>query len=153
VWELKAVSIHRIVTRFTPTPLYRGKVMAKWGRPKSVTTTKDEKQEGGETTSGYFRRVFKENPKLLVSRSNDELLRRWLADHPGHKTVPPNVQNHLSHVKSGFSIHSASDSNWLGSSVITSMESPGDSGSILRSISYRRFDVFGRGLGVVRFWV
>jgi hypothetical protein len=65
------------------------------GRPKKAATT-----TGGETTGGYFRRVFKENPKLLVTRSNEELLSRWLADHPGHKAVPPNIQKHLSNVKS-----------------------------------------------------
>jgi len=66
-------------------------------RPKKGTTTQND---NGETTGGYFRRVFKENPKLLVTRSNDELLSRWLADHPGHKAVPPNVQKHMSNVKS-----------------------------------------------------
>jgi hypothetical protein len=30
-------------------------------------------KEGGESVSAYFRRVFKENPKLLKERSNDEL--------------------------------------------------------------------------------
>jgi hypothetical protein len=65
------------------------------GRPKKVTQV-----ENGETTGGYFRRVFKENPKLLVTRSNEELLARWLTDHPGEKTVPPNVQKHMSNVKS-----------------------------------------------------
>jgi hypothetical protein len=69
--------------------------MAKMGRPKKVTQV-----EGGETTGGYFRRVFKENPKLLVTRSNEELMARWLTDHPGEKTVPPNVQKHMSNVKS-----------------------------------------------------
>jgi hypothetical protein len=28
------------------------------------------------------------------------VLSRWLADHPGQKVVPPNVQRHLSNVKS-----------------------------------------------------
>jgi len=72
--------------------------MAKRGRPKkSVTATT---AENGETTSGYFRRIFKENPSLLVSKSNSELLGRWLADHPGHKEVPKNVQGNMSNVKS-----------------------------------------------------
>jgi hypothetical protein len=44
-----------------------------------------------ENVSGYFRRIFKENPNLLKERSNDELLRRWLADHPGHREVPQKV--------------------------------------------------------------
>jgi hypothetical protein len=70
--------------------------MAKVGRPKKVTQV----EANGETSSGYFRRVFKENPKLLVTRSNEELMARWVADHPGHKAMPPKVQGHMSNVKS-----------------------------------------------------
>jgi hypothetical protein len=55
---------------------------------------------GEETVSGYFRKIFEENPKLLKSRSNEELLRRWLADHPGEKEVPERVKQGLSNVKS-----------------------------------------------------
>jgi hypothetical protein len=65
------------------------------GRPKKVSQV-----ESGETTASYFRRVFKENPKLLVTKSNDELLSRWLTDHPGEKEVPPNVKKHMGNVKS-----------------------------------------------------
>jgi hypothetical protein len=54
----------------------------------------------GESISGYFRKVFEENPKFLTSRSNDELLKRWLADHPGEKEVPKNVKANLSNLKS-----------------------------------------------------
>jgi hypothetical protein len=57
-------------------------------------------QSDGETVSGYFRKIFKDNPRLLKERSNDELLRRWLADHPGHKEVPQKVKNNLANVKS-----------------------------------------------------
>jgi hypothetical protein len=53
-----------------------------------------------ETISGYFRKVFKENPKLLHTRSNEELLRRWLQDHPGEKEVPNRVKVGLSNIKS-----------------------------------------------------
>jgi hypothetical protein len=56
--------------------------------------------EGEETVSGYFRKVFAENPKLLKTRSNEELLQRWLADHPGEKEVPNRVKQILSNVKS-----------------------------------------------------
>jgi len=70
--------------------------MAKVGRPKKVTQV----EANGETSSGYFRRVFKENPQLLVTRSNEELMARWVADHPGHKAMPPKVQGHMSNVKS-----------------------------------------------------
>jgi hypothetical protein len=58
------------------------------------------KPEEGESVSGYFRKVFDENPKLLQSRSNEELLRRWLTDHPGEKEVPNRVKNSLMNVKS-----------------------------------------------------
>jgi hypothetical protein len=55
---------------------------------------------GAETVSSYFRKVFAENPKLLKSRSNDELLQRWLADHPGEKEVPRRVRQNLANIKS-----------------------------------------------------
>src|ERR1700720_2509277 len=65
-------------------------------RPKKVAQV----EANGETSSGYFRRIFKENPKLLVPRSNEELMARWVADPPGHKAMPPKVQGHMSNVKS-----------------------------------------------------
>ena len=40
-----------------------------------------------------------ENPGLLDSRSNDELLQRWLKDHPGETEVPGNVKVGLQNVK------------------------------------------------------
>jgi hypothetical protein len=61
-----------------------------------MATTK----ERGETVSGYFRKVFAEAPRLLEGRSNQELLDRWLKDHPGHKEVPENVKANLQNVKS-----------------------------------------------------
>jgi hypothetical protein len=54
----------------------------------------------GENTSAYFRRLFKENPKLLKGSDNSELLDRWLRDRPGHKEVPVNVKYILHAVKS-----------------------------------------------------
>jgi hypothetical protein len=57
-------------------------------------------QSNGESVGGYFRRVFAERPELLGERSNDELLARWLKDHPQHKQVPVNVKNNLANVKS-----------------------------------------------------
>jgi hypothetical protein len=36
-----------------------------------------------ESIQGYFKRILRENPKLLKGRSNQELLRRWQEDHPG----------------------------------------------------------------------
>jgi hypothetical protein len=56
--------------------------------------------DGEETISGYFRRIFEEQPQLLGERSNDELLSRWRADHPGEKEIPKSVKQGLSNVKS-----------------------------------------------------
>jgi hypothetical protein len=53
----------------------------------------------GETVAGYFRRIFAENPRWLRSRSNDQALRRWLADHPGETTVPERVKAGMSNIK------------------------------------------------------
>ena len=78
--------------------------MAKRGRPKGTTTKGNPAagppRDGAETTSGYFRRVFKENPKLLGSHSNADLFNRWLADHPDHAEVPQNVKGILFNLKS-----------------------------------------------------
>src|SRR5882762_6570294 len=54
----------------------------------------------GEGIATYFRPIFNANPKLLKTRSNKELLERWLSDHPGHKEVPNNVKTGLANVKS-----------------------------------------------------
>jgi hypothetical protein len=53
-----------------------------------------------ESVAGYFRKIFADHPRLLHGRSNDELLKRWLADHPNEKTVPAKVKANLSNVKS-----------------------------------------------------
>jgi hypothetical protein len=60
------------------------------------------KTRGGndESVTGYFRRIFLENPKLLKTRSNDEMLRRWLADHPGETEVPNRVKVGMANAKS-----------------------------------------------------
>jgi hypothetical protein len=55
---------------------------------------------GAETVAGYFRCIFDESPRLLGERSNDKLLTRWLADHPGHTEVPAKVKSNLSNIKS-----------------------------------------------------
>jgi hypothetical protein len=71
-----------------------------------MATTKGKKGEiaavgaDGETTSGYFRRIFKENPKLLNKGTNSELFEQWLKDHPGQQEVPDNVKAILHNVKS-----------------------------------------------------
>jgi hypothetical protein len=55
--------------------------------------------DGNETVAGYFKRVFAENPKWLKGRSNEEVLKRWEADHPGEK-VTASIKNGLSNIKS-----------------------------------------------------
>jgi hypothetical protein len=54
---------------------------------------------GGETIAGYFRRVFKENPKWLRGRSNEAVLQRWKDDHPGEE-LTNSVKIGLSNIKS-----------------------------------------------------
>jgi hypothetical protein len=52
------------------------------------------------TVASYFKAIFKENPALLVTRSNDEILQRWLKDHPGDKEVPQRIKGNLANIKS-----------------------------------------------------
>lgn len=42
------------------------------------------RRRGKESTSGYFRTIFEERPELLEGKSNEELINRWMADHPTH---------------------------------------------------------------------
>ena len=53
----------------------------------------------GESVASYFRAVFKDNPKWLKSRSNDELLKRWLADHSGETKVPARIKVIMANTK------------------------------------------------------
>jgi hypothetical protein len=69
-------------------------------KAKAAQAPAGQAKGNGETVSGYFRKVFAENPGLLDSRSNDELLQRWLKDHPGETEVPKNVKVGLQNVKS-----------------------------------------------------
>jgi hypothetical protein len=55
----------------------------------------------GESIQGYFKRILKENPKLLKGRSNEELLRRWQEDHKGQK-LTNSVKAGLQNAKSGL---------------------------------------------------
>lgn len=75
--------------------------MAKKAAGKTMTATKKgQKAEGdGENVAGYFRAIFLEKPKLLKGRSNEELLDRWLADHPDEKEVPKRIKAILSNTK------------------------------------------------------
>jgi hypothetical protein len=46
---------------------------------------KDKAPSDGGSIASYVKAIFKENPTLLTTRSNDEVLQRWLKDHPGEK--------------------------------------------------------------------
>lgn len=69
--------------------------MAKTGRKPAGGGNGDK----GESISGYFRKIFRENPKLLKQRSNDELLSRWSLDHPG-EPVTDRIKQNLANLKS-----------------------------------------------------
>ncbi|HYT88660.1 MAG TPA: hypothetical protein VEL76_08125 [Gemmataceae bacterium] len=83
-----------------------------------------EREEGGESVQGYFRRIFEENPQLLEGRSNEELLRRWLADHPGYDEPPPNIKNGMQNIKSVLR-RQAREENALSPTARSMVEAPG----------------------------
>jgi hypothetical protein len=60
------------------------------------------KSNNGESLTGYFRRVFKENPKLLRGRKNAQVLQIWLRDNPGHTDIPKNVKIAMANAKSAI---------------------------------------------------
>ena len=64
------------------------------------TSRSDVSQQAGGSVSGYFKAIFKENPGLLKSTSNEDIFARWLKDHPGEKEVPDRVKGILFNVKS-----------------------------------------------------
>jgi Sigma-54 factor, Activator interacting domain (AID) len=68
--------------------------------PKKPTASPPQANGERGNVASYFKAIFKENPKLLKTRSNDEILQRWLKDHPGHKKVPEHIKGSLSNVKS-----------------------------------------------------
>jgi hypothetical protein len=74
--------------------------MAKKATATTAATAQENGQPEVENISAYFRMVFKEKPKWLEGRSNDEVLARWLKDHPGETVVPKKVKQNLSNVKS-----------------------------------------------------
>lgn len=60
------------------------------------------KAADGESQSmmGYFRKIFEENQEWLKTRSNDEVVKRYLADHPGETELNERARNALTNVKS-----------------------------------------------------
>jgi hypothetical protein len=57
-------------------------------------------QTGDETVTGYFRRLFRENPALLETRSNEEMLQRYLGDHPHETEISQKIKVAMSNAKS-----------------------------------------------------
>jgi hypothetical protein len=71
--------------------------MAKSARKANAQANGSSKAEG---VAPYFRPIFEANRKLLKTRSNKELLDKWLVDHPGYSEVPENVKSGLANIKS-----------------------------------------------------
>lgn len=60
------------------------------------------KKKSGESTMGYFKRVFKSNPKWLNETSNDAVIAKYKEDHGigVDADVDKSIKNSLSNVKS-----------------------------------------------------
>ncbi|MEI7688029.1 MAG: hypothetical protein WCL32_23730 [Planctomycetota bacterium] len=71
--------------------------------------------EKNSSVMGYFRKIFKARPELLATRSNDEVIQRWLADHPGHDELPKSVRNSLANLKSILRKKQCAEGNHAGS--------------------------------------
>ena len=70
-------------------------------RKTSTANPSTEQTNGpGETTAGYFRKVFGEHPEWLAGPSNADVFARWLQDHPGHAEVPEKIKQNLFNIKS-----------------------------------------------------
>src|SRR5262245_41464384 len=73
------------------------------GRRKQTSAngaeTDQQPPAGSETVSGYFRSVLGENPQWLKGRSNEAVLQRWRADHPGEE-LTNRIKQGLQNVKS-----------------------------------------------------
>lgn len=61
---------------------------------------KTKRRGGRGSVSAYFRPIFEQQPELLHSKSNAELLQRWLADHPRKTRVSGRVKQNLASLKS-----------------------------------------------------
>jgi len=74
--------------------------MAKHKIEQTTAAPAEQTNGPGETTAGYFRKVFAEHPEWLAGKSNADVLARWLADHPGHAEVPEKIKQNLANIKS-----------------------------------------------------
>ncbi|HLJ97331.1 MAG TPA: hypothetical protein VKU02_29500 [Gemmataceae bacterium] len=64
-----------------------------------MAKTRTRRSKGGETVSGYFRKIFAQHPELLDSKSNQVLVERWKADH-GATAMPNPIRSNLANLKS-----------------------------------------------------
>ena len=55
--------------------------------------------DAGENISAYWKGVFARHPELLKPRSNAELYRIYVSEHPGQAEVPKSARQGLSNVK------------------------------------------------------
>jgi hypothetical protein len=68
-------------------------------RPPKATQQAGGGSSTGEPLTTFFRKIFAENPELLDTRSNEEVMRRWQEDNPGAK-VTDQVKAALGNAKS-----------------------------------------------------
>lgn len=57
------------------------------------------KKAEAESLFSYFKRIFRENPKWLRKKANDEVLQRYADDHPGEE-VNQRIRQNMANVKS-----------------------------------------------------
>jgi hypothetical protein len=77
--------------------------MARAARKKGGDTNGDAGggQAEAESVTGYFKRILRDNRRLLRTRSNAELIQRWQDDHPG-QAVTEKVKTGLANAKSSL---------------------------------------------------
>jgi len=72
------------------------------GQAMAKKATAAKRGGDGESIQGYFKRLLRENPKLLKGRSNAELLQRWQDDHGSPDEIPQSVRVGLQNAKSAL---------------------------------------------------
>lgn len=61
-----------------------------------------EAQTKKPSAMGWFREKFREHPRLLHTRNNEEIIRLWLEAHPDQTEMPRSIRNIMANVKSGL---------------------------------------------------
>jgi hypothetical protein len=65
-----------------------------------MAATGRKRGKQGKSMSSWFRKIFIAEPTLLDSTSNQEILDRWLAEHPKKRGVPNRIKQAMANVKS-----------------------------------------------------